>query len=354
MVKNITVIGGGSTGHAAAAIYSMKGFKVTLYDDESFAPRFEKIKEQGGIQLRGKVRGIGNVETITYDPEEAVKEADLICVHVMSSRHEEIAKKIAPFVKSGQYILIVPGNLGSFVFDRVFKEMGAQEGTVLIDQLGNLCPCRITGDAEVTVGVGLKPKRIACLKNSKTPEAIEDLKEVWEFIPAKNIFECSLNANNVIIHISTTVLSTTMIETMGDDFNLFKNGFTPATIRVAKLAHAERMKVIKALGFNEYADPIKNIEAIVDVENNPQLDVFRTLNGPEKINHRYLFEDCTCGAAITISFAKRLGIDVPVLETFVKAAGFLNGEDYLETGRTLENLGFAADMEVQEVLKAVE
>ena len=26
MIKNITVIGGGSTGHAAAAIYSNKGF----------------------------------------------------------------------------------------------------------------------------------------------------------------------------------------------------------------------------------------------------------------------------------------------------------------------------------------
>ena len=36
MIKNITVIGGGSTGHAAAAIYSNKGFNVTFYDNENY------------------------------------------------------------------------------------------------------------------------------------------------------------------------------------------------------------------------------------------------------------------------------------------------------------------------------
>lgn len=37
MIQNITVIGAGSTGHAVAGIMSMRGFHVTLHDDERFS-----------------------------------------------------------------------------------------------------------------------------------------------------------------------------------------------------------------------------------------------------------------------------------------------------------------------------
>lgn len=36
MIKNITVIGGGSTGHAAAAYLTEKGFQVTICDNHKF------------------------------------------------------------------------------------------------------------------------------------------------------------------------------------------------------------------------------------------------------------------------------------------------------------------------------
>ena len=154
-IKNITVIGAGSTGHAAAAIYSMKGFAVTLFDHEEFAPRLSRVRELGGVALRGKVRGIGQVARVSTSPEEAIPGAELIAVHVMSPRHEEVARTIAPYLHDGQHILIVPGNLGAFVFRRVFRELGVTADVTVTDQEGNLCPCRLTGDAEVTrVGHG--------------------------------------------------------------------------------------------------------------------------------------------------------------------------------------------------------
>jgi len=77
MIKRITVIGAGSTGHAAAAIYSMKGFEVTLYDSRSHERELKTVEELGSIQLRGKVRGIGNVAHVTMDPADPVEDADL-------------------------------------------------------------------------------------------------------------------------------------------------------------------------------------------------------------------------------------------------------------------------------------
>lgn len=353
MIKHITVVGAGSTGHAAAAIYSMKGFEVTLYDNENYARELKKVEELGSVELRGKVRGIGNVAHVTMDPAAAMENAELIAVHVMSPRHEEVARAIAPHVHDGQHILIVPGNLGAFVFRRVFDEMGVTAKVTLTDQEGNLCPCRLTGDAEVTVGMPLKPKRIASLPSSDTAGVIAALEGVWEFKANRNVFECALNANNVVMHIGTSVLSASRIESMGDDFVLFQHGFTPAGVRVGHLIRAERLQVMNALGVEEHANPLGMYDKVTHPDEHPEIDVFMTLGGPDCVKHRYLTEDCSCGAAILLSFAKRLGLEMPVLEAFVKVAGIITEEDYMATGRTLENLGFGAEMTVEQIMAAV-
>ena len=353
MIKKITVIGGSSTGHAAAAIYSNKGFEVTLYDSTAYEEALNQVKKLGTIQLRGKVRMIAPIAHVTTDPAEAVKDAELIAVHVMSSRHEEVARAIAPYVQDGQHILIVPGNLGAFVFRRVFDEMGVTAKVTLTDQEGNLCPCRLTGDAEVTVGMPLKPKRISSLPASDTARVIEALEGVWDFKANKNIFESTLNANNVVMHIGTSVLSASKIETMGDDFILFQHGFTPASVQVGKLIREERLQVLNALGVEEHANPLGMYEKVTHYEDYPEIDVFRTLSGPNCVKHRYLTEDCGCGAALLLSFARRLGIEMPVLKAFVDVAGIITEEDYMADGRTLENLGFGPEMTVEEIMAAV-
>ena len=312
-----------------------------------------KVRELGSIKMCGKVRMIAPIAHVTTDPAEAIKDAELIAVHVMSSRHEEVAHAIAPYVQDGQHILIVPGNLGAFVFRKVFDEMGVTAKVTLTEQEGNLGPCRLTGDAEVTMGMPLKPKRIASLPASDTARVIEELEGVWDFKANKNVFEGTLNANNVIMHIGTTVLSASKIETMGDDFVLFQHGFTPAGVRVGGLIREERMKVLDALGVEEHANPLGMYEKITHSEDHPEIGVFMTLSGPDCIKHRYLTEDCSCGAALLLSFAKRLGIEMPVLKAFVDVAGVITEEDYMADGRTLENLGFGADMTIEEIMAAV-
>ena len=353
MIKNITVIGGSSTGHAAAAIYSNKGFNVTFYDNENYKNALDKVAALGTIQTRGKVRILANIAKVTMDAAEAVKDAELISVHVMSDRHEEVARAIAPYVRDGQHILIVPGNLGSFIFKKVFEEMGVTAKVTLTEQEGNMCPCRVTGDAEVTIGMPLGPKRIASLPASDTAKVIEALEGVWDFKPNENVLVGGLNANNVVMHIGSTVLSTSKIETMGDDFILFQHGFTPTAVKVAHKLHEERLAVFEAIGVAEHATPMAMYNKVTHFEDHPEVGVFRTLNGPNCIKHRYLTEDCGCGAALLLSFAKRVGMEMPTLKAFVDVAGIITDRDYMAEGRTLENLGFGEDMTVEEIFAAV-
>lgn len=353
MIERITVIGAGSTGHAVAGILSMRGFQVTFHDDARFAERLNQAAELG-IELRGEVRGIGRPAKVTTDPAEAVRGAQAIFVHVMSDRHEEIARRIAPWLEDGQHILIIPGNLGSFIFRRVFEELGVTADVTLTEKEGNFCPCRLSGKAEVTVGLPLNLKgRVASLPASDTQRVLEALEGVVEYTPNQNVLEGVMNAGNVINHVASTVLSAAEIDHKGKDFSLFKYAFTPAAVRCIGKIREERKAVIEAMGLTEHGNPMGMIDKVLHLEEHPEVWTFYAhMDGPDALDHRYLHEDCGCGAALAVSAARRLGMEMPVLTAFLGVAGAINDRDYLgRDGRTLENLGFPPEMTMEEIFQ---
>jgi len=355
MGRKITVIGAGATGHGLAALLKSRDFDVALYDSETFSERFSDIESMGGIELRGRVRLIAKPET-TCDPEKAVRGAEIIFVNVMSDRHAEIAAKIAPFLENGQHIVIIPGNLGSFIFRRVFREMGVTADVTVSEKEGNFFPCRLSGAAEVTVGLPLNLKgRIAALPASDTPKVLDALKGIVEYTANENVFEGAINTGNVIMHIGTTVLSASAIHHQGKDFSLFKYGFTPAAVTCDKAIHDERILVMEAMHMPEHHNPLEMIGKVQDPSHHPENSVFyEHMTGPDALDHRYLNEDCGCGGAFAVSAGRRCGIEMPVLSSFITIAGAINGRDYLgKDGRTLENLGFPAEMSMQEILRQI-
>lgn len=356
MVRKITVIGAGSTGHAVASVMSQRGFEVTFHDDDRFASRFQDIEELGGITLRGGMHGTGKPVCMTTDPEKAVRGAEVIFVHVMADRHEEIARRIAPYVEDGQHILIIPGNLASFVFRKVFDEMGVTAKVTLTEKEGNFCPCRLTGKAEVTTGMPLNLKgKVASLPASDTARVLKDLEGVVEYTANRNVFEGVINAGNVINHIASTVLSAAEIDHKGHDYSLFQYAFTPRVVHCVGKIREERKAVIEAMGMNEHGNPMGMIEKVLHLDEHPEVHIFyKYMDGPFALDHRYLHEDCGCGGAFALSVAEHLGMDMPVLRSFLGVAGAINDRDYIHGGRTLENLGFPKDMPLEEIYKAIE
>ena len=355
MIERITVIGAGSTGHAVAGVMSMRGFRVTFHDDARFQKELDAVKELGFIQLRGKIRGIGSPAVVTTDPAEAVKGAQAIFVHVPADRHEEIARRIAPYLEDGQHILIIPGNLGAFVFRKVFDELGVTAKVTLTEKEGNFCPCRLTSPAEVTVGMPLNLKgKVASLPASDTARVLKDLEGVVEYTANQNVFEGVINAGNVINHIASTVLSAAEIDHKGDQYSLFKYAFTPSVVHCIRKIADERKAVIEAMGMQVHGVPTGMIDKVLTLKDHPEISVFyEYMDGPYALDHRYLHEDCGCGGAFALSVAKRLGLEMPTLEAFLGVAFAINDRDYIGTGRTLENLGFPAGMSLEEIYQKI-
>lgn len=354
MIKNITVIGGGSTGHAAAAHLTGKGFDVTLCDHEGFKDELDAIKENGGIMLRGRAgRGIYPIARVTHNFKEAVENAELLFICVPAARHKEIAERIAPYMKSGQSVLILPGNLASFIFRDVFKEKDVPEDVIIAEMEGNLCPCRLTAPAEVTVGLPIRTKRIAALPGSKTKEFMERNAGVLDLVANKNVLEGALLSDNYVLHIGTTLLASSTIDAMGEEFILFQHGLTDYAVRCTEAIRQERIRLLAAFGLTERDSATEFFEELRDPKAHPEYGVFRTLKGPDSLKHRYIEEDATACAAMALSCAARLGIDMPVLRSVVTLASAVNGYDHYGNGRTLENLGYGADVSMEEIISMI-
>lgn len=355
MIQNITVIGGGSTGYAAAAYFTAKGFSVALCDHEGFSGVLEDVRQTGGILMRGCAgRGLYTPAMVTTDHKKALERAELIVVCVPAARQEEVAGTIAPYLRAGQHILLSPGNLGSFAFRRALDESGADPGANIIAELeGNLCPCRISGRAEVTIGLPIRTKRVSALPGRRTAEFIAFAEGVLDFAPNRNVFEGALLSDNYVLHIGTTLLSAARIEEMGERFVLFQHGLSGAAVSCTEAIRQERRALVGRFGLEERDSATGFFEELRDWRNHPEYSVFRTLAGPDSLTHRYVAEDCWACGALALSCADRLGLPMPTLRAVIQLASSINGVDYAGTGRSLENLGFEASLSMEEIVAQI-
>jgi len=87
------VVGAGNGGLAMAGHLAIMKFDVRLFNRSE--DRLKAIKFEGGIDVTGEVNGFGKIEVATSDPEEAVKDVDVIMVVVPATAHKNIAKWLA-------------------------------------------------------------------------------------------------------------------------------------------------------------------------------------------------------------------------------------------------------------------
>jgi opine dehydrogenase len=341
MSKNITVLGFGGTALVTAASLTLQGHQVTLAFPEKYAkPTFAAIAENGGILLRGGgATGLVKPAKVTTDLKAALAQAELIIVSTIANHHEELAAAIAAEVRDEQTILIAPGNAGALTFYHTFKRLGAKGKPVIAENSGNLTSARITGKAEVLSPRPVGSRKIAAFPAKDTPKAIAALKGVFEPEPFKHVFETTLNSPNVVNHLVSSILNTSKIDDKGKEFRLFIDGLTPSVFKGLAVAAEEWQSVLKALGYQANPSPVPHLLEVTQPDKFPQHAIFRSLDGPDSLSHRYVDEDAGAAVTLLVSLAHLVKVPVPLTEALINIASALNDKDYYGTGRNLENLG---------------
>jgi opine dehydrogenase len=132
-----------------------------------------------------------------------------------------------------------------------------------------------------------------------------------------------------------------------DRWDIHKEGTQPSIRRVTDALDAERMAIRDTLGYRAPHFPLADHYAKTGPEwmygrgsHDKLTDSGDWREHIVLTEHRYMREDTRIGLSFFISVAELAGVPTPLMRAFASIGGAVCGEDFMQTGRTLKNLGF--------------
>ena len=333
----VTVLGGGNTGCVMAAEFSLRGFEVTLFEERQFwNEHIDGILDNGNVvTVKGNdVVGDAYIPHITSDLGTAVADAEAIFISMVAWRHDGLIEELAPLLHNGQRVIFSAGNFASI---KLRKRLGNNHPAIVGEMMGNIFPCRMVGPHTAVIAAQLSEKMVAAFPATDTGRLIDVIGEVIPCTPAKTVFEAALNAPNVVVHLAASLMNIANAE-KDPHFGVYKDGLSPSVVHGIEMVEAEKKKVMDLMGYKSVVHST-HMKRVMTYDQFPELDMFRSLEGPNSVDHRYISEDASCGDCLILSLAQRLDIEMPFLHALVTIASGLNGKDYLKTGITMDSLG---------------
>ena len=356
-----TIIGCGNAGliHAAKLIESGQEvglLKTSRGINDEF---FNIIQNEGGYNVKDETNS-GNrffvrPTLITRDVKQAVEFGDVLMVMTTTLRHEQIAQLIAPYVRDGQIIILVPGYMGSLIFKKyIHKDVTYSEWETTAYN------GRIVDSMYVRITFYNSRNAISALPSSRVQQVVDIMSKCFPNTKytRKHILESALHNPNMIVHPIGILFSASRIEHSHGEFWMYKEAFTESVINVIKAFDVQKNKILNAFGCDslDYFEAAKwrNEEDL----NIDAMTVFRSFanssnKGPSFINHRYLNEDVPMGLGLFISIGKIIGVDTSIQEAIMALASALLGKDLNSRSRTIESLLNQDSVSLEDIKNAI-
>lgn len=342
----ITIVGCGNSGLVHAAKLIEKGFEVALLktSDSANSAFFELMCSEGGFNVKDETSGGGvhfaKPAFITKDAAKAIPFADVIMVMTTTLCHEDVARKIAPHVRDGQVIAIVPGYMGSLIFKRYIKK-----DVIYSEWETTAYNGRIMDSLYVRITFYNPRNAVSVLPANKSGEVLAAFSSMFENTKylRRHILESALHNPNMIVHPIGMLFSAARIEHSGGEFWMYKEAFTPSVINVIRNFDAQKNRLLEIFD----CEPLDYFEAAKwRNERDLSIDamtVFKSFSqaankGPSLVRHRYLMEDVPNGLGLFSSIGKAVNTDTSIADAIITLAGSLLQEDFRKNARTIEYL----------------
>lgn len=360
----IGIIGSGNAGCAHAFKLTENGHQVNLIKTSNslHEHNFDKIAEQGGIwaidNTNDDKESFQKINLITRDIELGLKGVELIMVLTQSLHHDEVAKKVVPFIdkESTKVLFCVPGNLGSLFFRKYLGE------TNIILAEGESTPFDARIIEPGTVNILFKNARnaVAFLPNSKKEIGMSYISKLVDTYGdyRTNIVESALHNPNLVVHTVGVIMSANRIEKMKGEFWMYRESFSPAIWNLVNDLDKEKNNVIEKFQGKpmNYLDACKYRNEI-DLSQD-SLKVFQSYaenggpKGPDNLNTRFLHEDVIVGLGLLSMLGKEVNIETPISDSLITIASSLVKKDFFGLLRSKEDLGIS-DLSLIELLKLI-
>ena len=341
---NITILGVGNAGSTVAADLTLKGHKVVLLktSDKLHNEHYNYLTKHKKITIEelGEEK-TANIFEVTTDYSKALtRETELIIIYVQTNFHEDIIKKIAPFIHDNQMIMFEPGYLSTaYLLKYIDKNI------VSIEAESSPIDCRITRPGHCTVlfknvrnPVGIYPSN----KADDTLKKLESLK--YNFTKLDSVIEAALHNPNLIVHTVGAIMSVPRIEYSKGEYWMYKEVFTPKVWNLVEKLDEEKMSVLEAMGLKKvrYVDACK-FRNFMDDDIDATSAFFdyaynHSPKGPSVPDSRYITEDVSQGLCLLESLGKFLNVETKITTSLIDISSALLNYNFREDGRNLKKL----------------
>ncbi|MBA7579234.1 Opine dehydrogenase [subsurface metagenome] len=345
--KKYTVIGAGSGGLAIAGDIFLQGYEVSLYNRSE--ERIKYIKDHDyTIQFGDKSDKI-RLNYVGNNLSEAVYHSDVIIIVITANGHSDIAEKIAPYLKDGQIILLVPGRtLGALLFSKTLNKVGCKANVIIAEANTLFFTVRSKRPDLIKIKAIKKEVSVSALYSRDTDFVIDVLSEVFHnIIKADTFLDTSFSNIGAIFHPVISIVNKKRI-LKKEIFNFYTDGVTKKVAQYVEKIDFEFNSIATAIGINKlsvvdwlnsrYGLPKTSVYEMM--KSNP---AYQDILAPTTINHRYIWEDIPTGLVPMSSFGKALGIPTPTIDYFIEEGSKLLDTDFHSESRTLYKLGLSTD-----------
>lgn len=344
MDKNkIAVIGAGSGGLAFATYFANKGASVSVYDNDIL--KIKALKEKKEIKVSGVLDVSINSLTFTNSIEEAINDAKLIMVSIITNNIANVAKDMAPFLKPYQTIVLNPGHtFGAIEFVHIIKQQGLKELPIVAEAQDLIFVCGLNNQYDLKISSIKKAMDIATYNPNDVHEVIKILSNYFtQFNPVENVWVTSFNNISSILHAIPMLMNVSRIEN-GEDFKYYYEGITKAVAEIMDIVDQERLSIGHKL--NVELDSILSwMKKAYNTEGNTIYECIQNnkayiqIVGPKTLNHRFIFEDILSGLVPLSSMGHKLNVNTKMIDIFIDLGCIISQRNYSEEGRTLEKIG---------------
>lgn len=353
MKSRVSIIGSGNVALAAAYHFQRTGTDVCLYGSPGFDATISDIENANGIRALDtvdghplEIAGFQPVAVTTRDIVEAVNYSDMLILPVPAFAQESLFKSMMPHLRYGQTILLLPGNYGSLVLNRMLQEAGGPNIT-FVDASTVPWATRIIERESIAI-YGIKQMvPMGVYPAEKTQHALAQLAPLFPtpILPLSSVIEAALENINFGGHPLLTMLSIGLLENGNGEFNFYKDCTSPSVARVAECIDKERLAVGQALGLS-----LRTERDMLNLLYGTSFDTVSDFNrqsathakidkSPSSASSRYITEDVPFLMTPCLELGRSKGIETPLIRACIELAGAMNATDYLVSGRNLSAMG---------------
>lgn len=342
----ISILGAGHAGTAVAADLSMRGHEVNLIKtshavhDEHFNALLEN---DGSVRMieKGKSQ-FAKIKHVTRDLSCLCK-SKIIMIFIQSNYHESLIKRIRPYLRNGQILLLNPGYLSTaYVLKHCFDI-----DVSIVEAQSSFIDCRIREPGTVQVSFRNVRNPLGIYPASHRKECERKLNQLgFPFVYLPSIVEAALHNPNLIVHTVGAIMSIPRIEATKGEYYMYREVFTPSVWRILEALDHEKMDVMEKLGCKRvsYIEACKYRNTLDDTQDAKEVffgyaNMPNPLKGPAVVDSRFISEDVPQGLVLLETLGLEYEVDTPVCTALIEIASAALNRDLRLEGRTVERLG---------------